>query len=300
MSEFASPDGHAARFARLSSEEQAQVTRAAGACARLMTILKLLRAPQGCPWDREQTHESLKPYMLEECHEVMAAIDSGDPRELREELGDLLLHVLFQAEISEENGEFDSADPMDHIAEKLVRRHPHVFGDLELSTSAEVERNWEAIKLREKGHKGQERSVLDGVPRTLPGLLRAQRIQEKMAGVGFDWADASGARAKLQEETGELLEALDQGRLAEARGEFGDFLFSVVNLARFLDIHPEDSLRLTNDKDTRRFQHVERRLRESGLDAASSDLATMDRHWDEAKALERSGGNGDAHDSSAG
>lgn len=270
-----------------ASAGQVSVDRTAAACGRLLAILKRLRAPDGCPWDREQTHESLKPYMLEECHEVMAAIDGGNPRELREELGDLLLHVLFQAEIAEEAGEFSAAEPIEQIADKLVRRHPHVFGDVRIEDTAGVERQWEALKLKEKGHGPGERSVLDGVPRTLPGLLRAQRIQEKMAGVGFDWSDVSGARQKLAEEYTELCAALDADDLGEARREFGDFLFSMVNMARFLGIHPEDSLRVTNDKVTRRFQHVEKRLRETGLDAASSDLATMDRFWDEAKLIER-------------
>jgi len=275
-----------------ASAGQASVDRTAAACGRLLAILKRLRAPDGCPWDREQTHESLKPYMLEECHEVMAAIDGGNPGELREELGDLLLHVLFQAEIAEEAGEFSAAEPIEQIADKLVRRHPHVFGDARIADTAGVERQWEALKLKEKGHGTGERSVLDGVPRTLPGLLRAQRIQEKMAGVGFDWSDVSGARQKLAEEYTELCAALDADDLGEARREFGDFLFSMVNMARFLGIHPEDSLRVTNDKVTRRFQHVEKCLRETGLDAASSDLATMDRFWDEAKLIERNPGGG--------
>jgi tetrapyrrole methylase family protein/MazG family protein len=284
--------GHGPEHPALTAAQDPAVARTARACGQLLAVLKQLRAPDGCPWDREQTAESLKPYMLEECHEVMAAIDGGNPMELREELGDLLLHALFQAEIAAEKGDFATAEPFEQIAEKLIRRHPHVFGEERLETPAEVERQWEALKLKEKGHQGESRSLLDGVPRTLPGLLRAQRIQEKMAGVGFDWADVSGARGKLQEEYGELCDALDRGDLEEARREFGDFLFSLVNLARFLKIHPEDSLRLTNDKVIRRFRHVEKRLREQGLDASDSDLATMDRFWDEAKALEGPGGQG--------
>lgn len=270
-----------------TAEEAASIERTARACGRLLAVLKRLRAPDGCPWDREQTSESLKPYMLEECHEVMCAIDGGNALELSEELGDLLLHALFQAEIAEEGGRFTAADPFEQITEKLIRRHPHVFGGQTLESATQVERQWETLKLKEKDGSGTPRSLLDGVPRTLPGLLRAQRIQEKMAGVGFDWADVSGARRKLAEEYGELCRALDHGDREEARREFGDLLFSLVNVARFLGIHPEDALRQTNEKVTRRFRHVEQRLAESGLDAGASDLATMDRYWDEAKNLER-------------
>lgn len=271
------------------SPRQVEMAEADGrALARLLKILKVLRGPGGCPWDREQTHLSLRPYLLEECHEVLAAIDAGSMEDLREELGDLSLHVAFQAELAEESGAFRLSDSLDHISDKLIRRHPHVFGDGSAETAREVERLWETVKAAETGPEGQRReSILDGVPATLPGLLRAQRIQEKVAGVGFQWPTAEGALDKLAEELGEWRAALE-GTDGEAREEeLGDLLFSLVNVARYLRLQPEDALRRTNDKFIRRFREVERRVREAGGAVETAGLEVLDRHWDEVKADER-------------
>lgn len=277
---------------RLSAAQVAEAEADGASLARLLKILKILRGPDGCPWDREQTHESLRPYLLEECHEVIEAVDAGDMDALREELGDLGMHVAFQAELAEERGDFRLSDSLDHVCAKLLHRHPHVFGEAEAADAAEVERLWERIKAKET--KGGERreSILDGLPVTLPGLLRAQRIQEKVAGVGFEWAGVEGALEKLREEFGEFEEALRSGTAREREEEFGDFLFSAVNAARYLGVSPEDGLRRTNEKFIRRFRAVEKRMREAGEDVAESDLERMDAHWEAVKREERAGGDG--------
>jgi tetrapyrrole methylase family protein/MazG family protein len=258
------------------------------ALARLLKVLKVLRGPGGCPWDREQTHESLRPYLLEECHEVLEAIDSGSMPALREELGDLALHVAFQAELAEESGAFRLADSLDHIVEKLLRRHPHVFGELAAEDAREVERLWERVKVEERrGGTAEAKSILDGLPAGLPGLLKAQRIQEKVAGVGFEWEDAAGALAKLEEEYREFRQALALGDARAMEEEFGDFLFTVVNVARYLRVQPEDALRRANAKFIRRFRELERLLREDGGDIARAGLAELDRLWEQVKAEER-------------
>ncbi len=276
--------------ARLSARELEEAESAGRGLARLMKILKLLRAPQGCPWDREQTHASLRPYLLEECYEVLEAIDAEDMEALREELGDLVMHVVFQAELAEEREDFRLADSLALISDKLLRRHPHVFGGAGsaegAATAGEVERNWERIKARETKRGARRESILGGVPVSLPGLLRAQRIQEKVAGVGFEWDTVEGALDKFEEEYREFHEALSLGDRRAAAEEFGDFLFSVVNIARYLKIQPEDALRSTNDKFIRRFAHVERRLRETDRDIVETDLETLDRYWEEAKGID--------------
>jgi len=259
------------------------------ALARLLKILKVLRGPGGCPWDREQTHHSLRPYLLEECHEVLSAIDSGSMDGLREELGDLSLHVAFQAELAEEGGAFRLRDSLDHISDKLIRRHPHVFGGESAETAREVERLWEAVKAAETDGEGKRReSILDGVPVSLPGLLRAQRIQEKVEGVGFQWPGVQGALDKLEEELGELRAALAGGDPEAREEELGDLLFSLVNVARYLRLQPEDALRRTNDKFIRRFRAVEHRVREGGGVVETAGLAELDRHWEQVKVEERS------------
>lgn len=278
--------------ARLNEREIADAEADGVSLARLLKILKILRGPEGCPWDREQTHESLRPYLLEECHEVVEAIDSGDMDSLREELGDLGMHVAFQAEIAEERGDFRLSDSLDHICAKLLRRHPHVFGDAQAADAAEVERLWERIKARETKDGKRRDSILDGLPSTLPGLLRAQRIQEKVAGVGFEWATVEGALDKLREEFAEFEEALAGGTAAEREEEFGDFLFSIVNVARYLGVSPEDGLRRTNGKFIRRFAALEQRMRAAGEDIAESDLERMDAHWEAVKREEKAGGDG--------
>jgi tetrapyrrole methylase family protein/MazG family protein/ATP diphosphatase len=255
---------------------------------RLVAVMQRLLAPDGCPWDREQSFETLRKYALEEACEVIDAIDSGDRKAIREELGDLLLQVVFQAELGRREGAFAIDDVVSGIVEKLVHRHPHVFGDLDAKDAEEVLRNWEKIKAKEKG----ERGILGGVPRSLPALTRAQRIGEKVERVGFDWPDARGSRAKVTEELGELDEAIASGDAGAIEDELGDVLFALVNLSRHVKVDAEGALRRTIDKFTRRFAHVEARVKsEHGGWGASGDenlaLAVLDGYWEEAKATEK-------------
>lgn len=252
-----------------------------------MRVVARLREPGGCPWDREQTHASLMPYVIEEAHEVVEAIESKDASRLREELGDLLLQVVLQARISEEEGDFDVHGVAASLTEKLVRRHPHVFGDAKADTSSEVTQRWERIKQEEKKDKGETSGVLDGVPKALPALLKAQRLTEKAGKFGFDWPDAEAVLDKLHEEVAELEADVRAGRTAAARDEFGDVLFVLANMARHLGIDAEAALQGANAKFVRRFRHVEARLREQGRSPAESTLDEMDALWNEAKGLER-------------
>jgi MazG family protein len=246
--------------------------------AELAAIARTLRGEDGCPWDREQTLDSLVPYILEEAHEVAESVADGPAEALRAELGDLLFLILMMAAISEERGAFRLADVLAGSAEKMRRRHPHVFGEVQVGGSADVMRNWEAIKRTESSDRS---SLLEGVPKTLSALLRARRVQEKAAHVGFDWPDSSGALAKIDEETAEIRERIDSG--ADAAGEIGDLLFSVVNLSRFLRINPEDALRATTEKFLRRFRRVEDAMAESDRPLT---LEEMDRAWNQAKREE--------------
>lgn len=251
------------------------------AYADFVAVVKQLR--RDCPWDREQTHESVKHLLIEEAYETVEAIDEKDWDELKKELGDLLLHVIFHSVIAEQEGHFTLKDVIEAETEKLVRRHPHVFGDVEVGSVTDVLENWEQIKIRE----GARRSALEGVPRTLPSLLRAHRVQEKAASVGFDFPEREGAWEKVEEEIHEFKHLVDSGGSAdEKEQEFGDLLFALVNYARFIDVNPENALRRTNDKFTRRFQHIENRLAESDRAMKDADLEEMDRYWDEAKELE--------------
>jgi MazG family protein len=254
--------------------------------SHLVAVMQRLLAPDGCPWDREQTFDSLRKYVLEEACEVIDAIESKDLSHLREELGDLLLQIVFQSELARNQAAFGIDDVVAGIVDKLVHRHPHVFGDATAKDSKEVLQNWERIKAEEK--KG--RRVLEGVPRSLPALTRAQRIGEKVSRVGFDWSDQSGSRAKVEEEIGELDEAIASGDKDAIEAELGDVFFALVNLARHLDVDAEGSLRRTVDKFTRRFSHVEDRVRQAhgGWSGPTLPLATLDGYWDEAKAKERS------------
>ncbi len=247
---------------------------------RFRDIVARLRAPDGCPWDREQTHASLKPHLLEECYEVLEAIDANDDRHLQEELGDLLLQVVLHSQIASEAGRFDLAAVADGIAEKLVRRHPHVFGETRLPDSAAVLQQWDALKREEKEER---RSALDGVPPALPALARAQKLQGKAARVGFDWDDPTGALAKVREELEEVLHASDDA----LEDEVGDLLFAVVNYARKRKVDAEGALLGANGKFARRFRRVEALAAERGLTLRDLDLAGLDRLWDEAKAEER-------------
>jgi tetrapyrrole methylase family protein/MazG family protein len=246
---------------------------------RLRNIVARLRSPDGCPWDREQTHQSLKPHLIEECYELIDAIDAGDDKEIKEELGDLLLQVVLHAQMASEENRFDMDDVATVIADKLVNRHPHVFGETRLPDSAAVLRQWEVIKRAEK----QERhSALDGVPKALPALARAQKVQAKAARVGFDWDEADGALAKVREELREV-ELASENRLP---GEVGDLLFAVVNFARKRGLEAEQLLNQATAKFGARFQSMERRAQERGSAFASLTPAQMDQLWEEAKAAE--------------
>ncbi len=255
-------------------------------------LIARLRAPGGCPWDREQTHASVKPMTIEEAYEVAEAIDLGDDPALAGELGDLLLQVVFHADIARERGAFDIDTVLRRVSEKMVRRHPHVFGDDKASTSGEVLRNWEALKQAERAAQGkddQTASLLDGVSKGIPAILEAFQMTTKASRVGFDWPDYGGAEAKLDEEVAELREATSR-ETADAlavQEEIGDLLFVAVNLARLRGVDPESALKGANRKFRRRFRHVEDRLRESGRSPAESNLEEMDALWNEAKAAEK-------------
>jgi MazG family protein len=257
--------------------------RSAQAVEKLLAIMARLRGPGGCPWDREQTLRTLRPYVLEETYEVLEAMEAGDPREHCEELGDLLLQIVFQARIAEEAGQFDFADVAEAIAGKLVRRHPHVFGNAQVKDAEGVMRQWVALKREEKAARGGGRSVLEGVPRELPALARAERLTEKASRIGFDWPDAAGARAKVDEELGELDEAMAGGDPGRIEDELGDVLFAVANLARKLSLPPEEALRGAVGRFIARFEHVERELERRGIRHGTASLEEMDRLWDEAK-----------------
>jgi tetrapyrrole methylase family protein/MazG family protein/ATP diphosphatase len=258
---------------------------------RLVELMQRLLADDGCPWDREQSLETLRRFVLEEASEVVDAIDRGDRAELCAELGDLALQIVFQAELARREGAFGPDDIVAGICDKLVRRHPHVFADEKVDGSDHVLKNWERIKAQERKDKKDERGVLGGVPRSLPALMRAQRVGEKVARVGFDWKDASGSRVKVTEELGELDAAIAGGDRAAIEAELGDTLFALVNLARHLDVDAEAALRATTEKFTKRFAHVESRVDELHGGFASTkdaplELAVLDRYWDEAKAAE--------------
>jgi tetrapyrrole methylase family protein / MazG family protein len=244
--------------------------------AALIDVIHRLRAPGGCPWDREQTHASLRSTMLEEAYEVLEAIDLGSTATLREELGDVLIQVLMQAEIGQESGEFSLGDVADGVREKLIRRHPHVFSDVKVSGADEVVRNWEALKAAEY----RRESALDGVQRSLPALQRAWSVQRRAASVGFDWPDVEGALDKVREE-------LEEVRLAatprEREAEFGDLLFSMVNVARKMAMNPEDALRQATGRFEARFRLMETALRAEGRTLAETPIDELDRYWEAAK-----------------
>lgn len=283
-----------------------------------VAIMERLRAPGGCPWDREQTFDSIKPYTLEETYEVLEAIDNRDWPELAGELGDLLLQVLFYAEMAKEQGSFSIDDVLDRLSSKLIHRHPHVFGDVKADTSAEVKRNWEALKVEEKrrrepaGHEPEKerRSILAGVSSAAPALLEAAKLSSRAAQAGFDWPDIDGLFEKLQEETGELRLHLNEfpapGPRPQGRGiagsgrtvipeelqakleeEVGDLFFVLVNIARYLSVDGESALRKTNRKFRRRFEWMEERLRESGRSADQASMDELELLWQQAKAEEK-------------
>ncbi|MBC8144489.1 MAG: nucleoside triphosphate pyrophosphohydrolase [bacterium] len=245
-----------------------------------LAIVRRLR--KDCPWDREQTHASIAPLLIEEAYEVKESIEGGNDDELKKELGDILLHSVMHSVIAEERGAFEFSDVVKFISRKLVHRHPHVYGDVVANDADQVKQNWEQLKMKEG-----RLSLFDNMPKALPALQRADRVQEKASKVGFDWRQAEDVWKKVREEVEELHEqvesGIDQSRIED---EFGDVLFSLVNYARFINVAPEEALHRTINKFIRRFQHVETRLREQGRDFQQSDLDEMDKYWDEAKTLE--------------
>ncbi len=251
---------------------------------RLVEIMGRLRGPGGCPWDAEQTHGSLTRYLLEESYEVIEAIDVGSPEMLKEELGDLMLQPVFHAAIAAERGDFAITDVLAGINEKLIRRHPHVFGDQIIDSSQAQVENWEKIKSQEK--EGSRKSALSGVPPQLPALLRAQKLTEKAARVGFDWEHVDQVFAKVLEELHEFEETMVAGDQERMEAELGDLLFAIVNLGRFLAINPEEALRKTMSRFTARFEHVESSLHGEGRKMTDATLAEMDTLWEEAKRIE--------------
>jgi MazG family protein len=252
----------------------------------LRKLMSTLRGPNGCPWDRKQTLPDLKPFVIEEAYEVVDAIDRDDRAALLEEIGDLLLEAVFIAEITREEGSFDIDDSITAIHDKLVRRHPHVFGDVEARDSEQVLVNWEKLKSEER--KAEQKGILSGVPRALPALLKASRLTEKAARVGFDWRRTEEVFEKIEEETAELREAVASSDATRIHEELGDLLFTIANVARKLGVNPEEALQTTNRKFLRRFGSMESAVHGSGRNLDQLTLEEMDRLWDEAKAAERS------------
>jgi XTP/dITP diphosphohydrolase len=249
-----------------------------GAFERLLNIMDELR--EQCPWDRKQTMESLRHLTIEETYELGDAILENDLDEVKKELGDLLLHIVFYAKIGAETNDFDIADVANEICEKLINRHPHIYGDIDVADEEEVKRNWENIKLKEG-----KKSVLQGVPKSLPALVKANRIQEKVAGVGFDWEKPEQVFEKLEEELGELQEEVKMSNPDSIENELGDVLFSMVNYARFLGVNPENALERTNKKFIQRFQYLEEKAKELGKSLKDMTLSEMDVFWEEAKNI---------------
>lgn len=245
---------------------------------RLLTIMDELRTQ--CPWDKKQTMQSLRHLTIEETYELGDAILDNDLNEVKKELGDLLLHIVFYAKIGSETNDFDIADVCNDICEKLIHRHPHIYGDVTVADEEEVKQNWEKLKLKEG-----KKSVLEGVPRSLPAMVKASRIQDKVKGVGFDWEKPEQVWEKVQEELGELQDEVKIADRDKIESEFGDVLFSMINYARFLDVNPEDALERTNKKFIKRFQHLEKRAAEIGKSLSDMTLAEMDVFWEEAKRL---------------
>ena len=251
----------------------------------LVALMTKLRGPDGCPWDRKQTFDSLKPFIVEESYEVVDAIDKNDRAALAEELGDFLLQAVFVAEMAREEKSFDIDDVITAIYNKLVRRHPHVFGDVEAKDAEQVLVNWEKLKNEER--KAENKSVLAGVPQSLPALLKASRLTEKAARIGFDWRRAEDVLAKIDEEVQELRDAIAGKKPQEIHDEIGDLLFSIANIARKLDVNAEEALQSANRKFTRRFESMERSVRGEGRNLDQLTLEQMDALWDKAKAAER-------------
>lgn len=262
------------------------MAKAGDSIERLLEVMRRLRAPDGCPWDREQTHETLKSDLIEEAYEVIDAIESGNLSHLEEELGDLLLQVVFHAQISQEGGHFEFSDVANAIVDKLERRHPHVFGEVTVSGSGEVLQNWDAIKKAEKAEGDKPASIVSGIPRHLPALQKAHQIQKRAARAGFDWEHIDDVFKKLHEEIDELKEAISRDHEHDIRDELGDLLFSAVNVSRFLGHNPEELLNHNIKKFVRRFQGVEERVHASGRAFKEFTLEELDTLWEEAKRSE--------------
>lgn len=253
---------------------------------RLLSVMQRLRAPDGCPWDREQTHESLKSDLIEEAYEVIDAIESGNVSHLEEELGDLLLQVVFHSQIASEHGHFEFDTVANRISDKLVRRHPHVFGEVEVADSSEVLQNWDSIKKAEKGEGDKPSSIVSGIPKHLPALQKAHQIQKRAARAGFDWEHIDDVFGKLHEEIEEVKDAIGRNHEADIRDELGDLLFSVVNVSRFLGHNPEELLNRNIKKFVHRFQKVEAQVHNSGREFKEFTLDELDVFWDQAKREE--------------
>ena len=250
--------------------------------SKLIKITDTLMGEDGCPWDKVQTRESLKPYLVEETYEVLDALDANDPEKIKDELGDLLYQILFHSKISSLKGEFNFRDVIDNLSEKMVRRHPHVFKEGELNTPDQVVKQWEEIKRNEKNQANQK-SILDNIPKNLPSLLRAQKLQKKAAKEGFDWDQISDVFDKLDEEIGEFKEAVLKKKSADIQNEIGDMIFVITNIAKCYKIDAEEALRSTNNKFIKRFQYIEQKIKAKGKTLKDSPLEEMERYWQEAK-----------------
>jgi len=250
--------------------------------SKLIKITETLMGEDGCPWDKVQTRESLKPYLVEETYEVLDALDANDPEKIKDELGDLLYQILFHSKISSLKGEFDFRDVIDNLSEKMVRRHPHVFKEGELNTPDQVVKQWEEIKRNEKNQANQK-SILDNIPKNLPSLLRAQKLQKKTAKEGFDWDQINDVFDKLDEEIAEFKEAVLKKKSADIQNEIGDIIFVITNIAKCYKIDAEEALRSTNNKFIKRFQYIEQKIEAKGKTLKDSPLEEMERYWQEAK-----------------
>ena len=244
----------------------------------LILTLKKLRSPNGCDWDKSQTHKSLIPYLLEETYEVIEAIQENNMELLKEELGDLLLHIVFYSRIASENNDFDISDVLNGISDKLIYRHPHIYGDVKVKDAKEVKKNWEKLKLKEG-----KKSVLEGVPKSLPAIVKAFRIQEKVRGVGFDWDNKTQVWQKVQEEIEELKHEETENNHDRIESEFGDVLFALVNYSRFIDVNPEDALERTNKRFIKRFKLMEDKIKTDGYELSDMSFDEMDKYWEWAK-----------------
>ena len=250
--------------------------------SKLIKITDTLMGEDGCPWDKVQTRESLKPYLVEETYEVLEALDTNDPEKIKDELGDLLYQILFHSKISSLKGEFNFRDVINNLSEKMVRRHPHVFKEGELNTPDQVVKQWEEIKRNEKNQANQK-SILDNIPKNLPSLLRAQKLQKKAAKEGFDWDQISDVFDKLDEEIAEFKEAVLKKKSADIQNEIGDIIFVITNIAKCYKIDAEEALRSTNNKFIKRFQYIEQKIEAKGKTLKDSPLEEMERYWQEAK-----------------